>query len=119
MKKKVLPAIFIIVLIFIIGGIYAGQIAYQHYSYSSERADLNDYFDITDSEGNKCEEAVSITDDSIIYRVGETVRPNAEFDNHMLIDGSGIHFYLTKTEAEDLEIGSVDDEEEEDCEDEE
>ncbi len=50
MKKKVLPAIFIIVLIFIIGGIYAGQIAYQHYSYSSERADLNDYFDITDSE---------------------------------------------------------------------
>ncbi len=50
MKKKVLPAIFIIVLIFIIGGIYAGQIVYQHYSYSSERADLNDYFDITDSE---------------------------------------------------------------------
>ena len=75
--------------------------------------------EITDSEGNKCEEAVSITDDSIIYRVGETVRPNAEFDNHMLIDGIGIHFYLTRTEAEDLEIVSADDEEEEDCEDEE
>lgn len=50
MKQKVLPAIFIIVLILIIGGIYAGQMVYQHYSYSSERADLNDYFDITDAE---------------------------------------------------------------------
>ena len=50
MKKKVLPAIFIIVLIFIIGGIYAGQIAMQHYSYSTEKADLNSYFKISDEQ---------------------------------------------------------------------
>ncbi len=50
MKKKVLPAIFIIALILIIGGIYAGQIAYQHYSYSTEKADLNSYFKISDEQ---------------------------------------------------------------------
>lgn len=50
MKQKVLPAIFIIVLIFIIGGIYAGQIAMQHYSYSTEKADLNSYFKISDEQ---------------------------------------------------------------------
>lgn len=47
MKKKVIPAIIIIALIFIIGGIYALQIVYQHYSYSNEKADLNEYFDIS------------------------------------------------------------------------
>ena len=46
MKKKVIPAIIIIALIFIMGGIYALQIVYQHYSYSTEKADLNAYFDI-------------------------------------------------------------------------
>ena len=46
MKKKVIPAIIIIALIFVIGGIYAGQILYQHYSYSTERANLDSYFDI-------------------------------------------------------------------------
>ena len=50
MKKKVIPAIFIIVLIIIIGAIYAGQIVYQHYSYSTEKVDLNSYFKISDAE---------------------------------------------------------------------
>jgi spore germination protein YaaH len=51
MKKKVIPAIIIIALIFVIGGIYAGQLYLQKYSYSTEKADLNDYFDISsDSE---------------------------------------------------------------------
>ena len=47
MKKKVIPAIIIIALIFIMGGVYALQIVYQHYSYSTEKADLNAYFDIS------------------------------------------------------------------------
>lgn len=47
MKKKVIPAIIIIALIFVIGGIYGLQLYRQHYSYSDERADLDAYFDIT------------------------------------------------------------------------
>ncbi len=46
MKKKVIPAIIIIALIFVMGGIYALQIVYQHYSYSTEKANLDAYFDI-------------------------------------------------------------------------
>ncbi len=47
MKKKVIPAIIIIALIFVFAGIFAGQILYERYSYSTETADLNEYFGIT------------------------------------------------------------------------
>ena len=48
MKKKVIPAIIIIVLIFIFAGIYAGQEVYKrYYSYSTEQADLDSYFGVT------------------------------------------------------------------------
>lgn len=50
MKKKVIPAIFIIVLIIVIGAIYVGQLMMQKYSYSTETADLYSYFDITGGE---------------------------------------------------------------------
>jgi spore germination protein YaaH len=47
MKKKVIPAIIIIVLILICAGIFAGQMWYKKYSYSNEKADLNAYFGIS------------------------------------------------------------------------
>ncbi len=47
MKKKVIPAIIIIALIFVMGGIFALQMLGEHYGYSDERADLNDYFNIS------------------------------------------------------------------------
>lgn len=48
MKKKVIPAIIIIALIFITGAFYAFQLYLEHFSYSTDRKDLNQYFDITD-----------------------------------------------------------------------
>lgn len=48
MKKKIKPVIFIIALIIIIGIIYAGQVLYEHFSYSREHADLNEYYNLTD-----------------------------------------------------------------------
>ena len=66
MKKKVIPAIIIIALIFIIGAIYAGQLYLQKFSYSTEKADLDDYFKVT-----------SDTDVAIIHgnkRIDETAR---------------------------------------------
>ena len=47
MKKKILPVVIIIALILLIGGIYALQLAYEHFSYTKEQADLNDYYNIT------------------------------------------------------------------------
>ena len=48
MKKKIKPVIFIIALIILFGLIYAGQIAYERFSYTKEHVDLNEYYGITD-----------------------------------------------------------------------
>lgn len=83
MKKKVIPAIIIIALIFVIGGIYAAQIAYQHYSYSDERADLNNYFDIS-----------SDTDVAIILG-NERIEERARLlDGHYYMDFASVQKYL-------------------------
>ena len=50
MKKKIMPVIVIIALIFIIGGIYGVQLYLEHFSYSKERADLNEYFSINSDD---------------------------------------------------------------------
>lgn len=47
MKKKIIPVLLAIVLIFLIVGIAFGSKILEKYSYSKERADLNSYFDIT------------------------------------------------------------------------
>lgn len=44
--KKFIPAIVAIVLILLIVGVWAGTKVYEKYSYSEERADLEQYFDI-------------------------------------------------------------------------
>ncbi|MBQ3379904.1 MAG: pentapeptide repeat-containing protein [Clostridia bacterium] len=70
--------------------------------------------DIWDKSGVPCDEAVSDADKDIIYRKGKTVYPRDAFDDDLLTDGSGIHFFLTRTEAELYEIGDdYDDEDDE------
>ncbi|SDB36232.1 glycosyl hydrolase family 18 protein [Butyrivibrio sp. INlla16] len=48
MKKKIKPVIFIIALIILFGLIYAGQLAFERFSYTKERVDLNEYYGLTD-----------------------------------------------------------------------
>ena len=50
MKKKVVPILIAIALIIIIGGLSFGGKIIEKYSYSKERADLNAYYHISDSE---------------------------------------------------------------------
>ena len=69
--------------------------------------------DIWDQGNETCEDAVSGTDADFVYRKGETVYPKEDFDDDLLTDGSGIHFFLTRTEAELYEIKDDDDSEEE------
>lgn len=48
MKKKILPVVIAIVLIIVIAGISLGGRLLEKYSYSKERADLNEYFHMSD-----------------------------------------------------------------------
>ena len=64
------------------------------------RASEAKVLDILNQENVSCSEAVSCADEDVVYRKGETVYPEEEFDDHLLTDGSGIHFFLTRTEAE-------------------
>ena len=54
--------------------------------------------DIFDGE-NSCEEAISIIDENIVYHKGELVK-DEEFDGSLFHEGKGIHFFITRAEAE-------------------
>jgi len=72
--------------------------------------------DIFDGEST-CEEAISIRDENIIYHKGELVKDEEEFDNSLLHNGTGIHFFITRAEAERAEFVVEDDEPNEEDED--
>ena len=56
---------------------------------------------ITTAEGVECDEAASQYDSTFIYRKDAIVHPQLPFDeDRWNTCGSGIHFYLTKIEAE-------------------
>jgi hypothetical protein len=48
-------------------------------------------------------EGVSEHDSSFKYKVGQTVRPTKPFDENRFLEcASGIHFFITRQEAEDF-----------------
>ncbi len=47
MKKKILPVLVALFLIILIGGIAVGSFLVEKYSYSKEKADLNEYFQVS------------------------------------------------------------------------
>lgn len=68
--------------------------------------------DIFDGENN-CDEAISIDDETMIYRKGELVKDKEEFDPSLLHSGAGIYFFITRAEAERAEY-KIEDEESDD-----
>lgn len=50
MKRRVLPVLIAIFLILIIGGGAVGKVLYDKYSYSKERADLNEFYEVSGEE---------------------------------------------------------------------
>ena len=60
-----------------------------------------------------CDEAVSIDDENLVFRKGELVKDNEEFDPSLLHNGEGIHFFITRAEAERAEF-NIEDEESDD-----
>ena len=83
MKKKVVPILIAIALIIIIGGLSFGGKIIEKYSYSKERADLNAYYHISDSE------------DAAIVLQNEIVEERAKvIDGTWYLDLYTVHKYL-------------------------
>ena len=83
MKKKVIPAIIIIVLIFICAGIFVFQEYMKRFSYSTEKVDLDSYFGVE-----------SESDVPIIYR-NEIIDEHARLlDGYYYMDFATVQKYL-------------------------
>ena len=64
------------------------------------RAEYAEVLAIEDANGNSLQEGCSMFDHEFIYRVGETVRPGSWCEDRWQQCAPGIHFYLTRWEAE-------------------
>ena len=96
MKKKILPAIIIIVLIFIFAGIYVGQEMLKKYSYSTEKADLEAYFGV---EGDN---------DVPIILGNEKIEEHAKlFDGYYYMDFASVQKYLNDRFYYGVEDGTL------------
>ena len=90
MKKKIIPILVAIALIIIIAGVSFGSIIIDKYSYSKERADLNDYYRISDQE------------DTAIVLQDEIIEERARLiDGTYYLDLSTVHKYFNDRFYED------------------
>jgi len=64
------------------------------------RAEYAEVLAIQEKEGGAMESGVSWYDNSFVYRVGETVHPHEWCEDRWQECAGGIHFYLTRYEAE-------------------
>ncbi|WP_024865448.1 glycosyl hydrolase family 18 protein [Butyrivibrio sp. FCS014] len=102
MKKKVIPAIIIIVLIFIFAGIFAAQQFLKRYSYSTEKADLDSYFGVTSEVdvpiilGNEFIEEHALLLDGTYYMDFDSIQKYIN-DRFYYGEKEGILIYTTPT----------------------
>jgi len=64
------------------------------------RAEYAEVLAIQDKEGGAMESGVSWYDNNFVYRVGETVHPHEWCEDRWQECAGGIHFYLTRYEAQ-------------------
>ncbi|WP_026506926.1 glycosyl hydrolase family 18 protein [Butyrivibrio sp. MC2013] len=50
MKKKAIPVIIVIILILLLGAVYAGNMVIEHFAYSKEKANLYEYYGMTQED---------------------------------------------------------------------
>ena len=68
------------------------------------RCELAFVIAIYDEDGNEIESAISDNDRSFVYRTGEMVTPDSFDDNRWNECSHGIHFFITRAEAEEYEL---------------
>ena len=111
MKKRIIPVLVAIVLIMIIGGAAVGSMLIEKYSYSKERADLDEYFGVS---GDQLAIVLQdeIVDEKAILRNGtcyfdiDTVQKY--FNEGFYVDyEEGLLIYTTATEIISVPIGGT------------
>lgn len=111
MKKKVIPAIIIIVLIFVFAGVFALQQFMKRYSYSTEKADLDAYFGVTSATdvpiilGNEFIEEHAQILDGYYYMDFDSVQKYLNDRFYYGIE-DGLFIYTTPTAIITSEVGS-------------
>lgn len=109
--KKAIPVIIAIALILLIGGIFVGKQILDRYSYSTERADLKEYFGIS-GEGttaiilqHEIIEEKALLQDGTYYFDFATVRKYFN-DRFYADEKEGLLLYTTPTEVIRTQIGT-------------
>lgn len=92
MKKKIIPIVIAVVLIIVIAGISVGKVFLEKYSYSKERADLDEYFHMS----GEADVAIVLQDELIEERA-------KLFDGFYYLDISTVHKYFNDRFYEDKE----------------
>lgn len=92
--KKLIPVLIAIVLIIIIGGVSFGSMIKEKYSYSKEKADLNEYFGVTGDE------AAIILQDEVIE---EKALVSADGTFYITYDTVSDHFIYTRLYVNEAE----------------
>lgn len=94
MKKKLIPTLFAIVLILLIAGVAVGSKVYEKYSYSSEQADKDAYFNIEADD-----EVAIILQDEIVEEKGRLLGTTLYFDFDTVEKYFTDRFYVNETEG--------------------
>ena len=68
------------------------------------RAEFAKVISIIDADGKPCDTAESKHDGAVVYRVGEIVRPDSYDDDIRVECTHGIHFFITRREAEEYSL---------------
>ncbi len=111
MKKKIIPVLVAIILIIIIGAVGIGSILIEKYSYSDERADLNEYFGVSGEQlaiviQDKIVEEKAILRNGICYFDIDTV--DRYLNEGFYADRTeGLLLYTTATEIISVPIGGT------------
>ena len=79
MKKKIIPVLFVLVLIILIGAVAVGLWLKEKYSYSNEALDLQEYFQVKNGEraillGNDRLEEKALVENDVCYLTLSQVR---------------------------------------------
>lgn len=93
MKKKIIPVLLAIVLIFIIATVAFGGKILERYSYSKERADLNAYFGITQED-----EIAIVLQDEVIAEKAKLIGTTCYFDLATVEKYFTDRFYVNRDE---------------------
>ncbi len=111
MKRKILPILIAVFLIMVIGAVTVGSMLYEKYSYSAERADLDEIFGVTGDQlaivlqDNMVEEK-AVLRDSICYFDLDTV--HRYFNDGFYVDHTeGLLIYTTAVEIISVPIGGT------------